>query len=55
MTKKKYIKKIIKALEAMDEAESLLDYDNASMQAVDALNEYTEQLEGRKKFLQEAK
>lgn len=50
---KEHRKRIMKALKAMADAESLLDYDKATLEALDRLNEYTEKIEEAKPFLKE--
>lgn len=45
--------RIIEALEQMRDADNMLDYDTAMFKALDALNEYVEELEKNKPFLKE--
>lgn len=50
---KEHRKRIMKALKAMADAESLLDYDKAMLKTLDLLNDYTERIEDAKPFLKE--
>lgn len=50
---KEHRKRIMKALKAMADAESLLDYDKAMLKTLDLLNDYTERIEEAKPFLKE--
>lgn len=47
------MEKIIEALKQMRDADNMLDYDTAMFKALDALNEYVEELEKTKPFLEE--